>query len=51
MSNEQTHHEGGFWGGITLVSIIWGILVFCAFAVAFCFVYFLLVFTVYDIWY
>jgi hypothetical protein len=51
MSNEQTHHEGGFWGGITLVSILWTVLTFAVFFICFSLIYFLVVFTVYAIWY
>ena len=50
MSNEHVQEEG-FWGGITLIGIIWGVLAFLAFATCFAFVYFLVVFTVYAIWY
>jgi len=50
MSNEHVQEEG-FWGGITLVGIIWAILAFCVFAVCFAVIYFLAVFTVYAVWY
>jgi hypothetical protein len=50
MSNVQVQEEG-FWGGITLVGVIWAVLAFCVFAVCFSIIYFLAVFTVYAIWY
>jgi hypothetical protein len=50
MSNEHVQEEG-FWGGITLIGIIWAILAFCVFAVCFAVIYFLAVFTVYAVWY